>query len=174
MAHYETLCCDDEGEYRYSLRIGTEASRSRQLTIIQCNPSDANASRSDPTVGKVSRWAAEHEFGIITFLNLFAYRSSKVRIISGMPYDRLVGARNDYVIRENCEHAVTVICAWGGTLPVANDLYLRRLHELQNVLGNTRLFKVGALVRGKYPRHGRMWNKNQRTKSSLLWADLLS
>ncbi|MFA7487720.1 MAG: DUF1643 domain-containing protein [Lysobacteraceae bacterium] len=90
--------CVEDSLYRYSLAVETDAAGAKSLVIVQCNPSLASSTRSDPTVGKVSTWAEETGFASVVFLNLFARRSPNVAEISQLPYADLVGPRNDEVL----------------------------------------------------------------------------
>lgn len=170
---YTLTECQEEQDYRYSLLARTEAAGNLSLIVVQCNPSRASGTRSDPTVGKVSNWAEENAFSSITFLNLFARRSPSVHEISHLSYVELVGPRNDEVLARHTARSSTLVLAWGGTLPVPEELYLRRLVELRKLLGGRPAHRVGSLAYGRYPRHGRMWNTGNRTLKALEWSELL-
>jgi hypothetical protein len=165
--------CVEDSLYRYSLAVETDAAGAKSLVIVQCNPSLASSTRSDPTVGKVSTWAEETGFASVVFLNLFARRSPNVAEISQLPYADLVGPRNDEVLTRYSSTQATVVFAWGATLPVPDDLYQRRLLELHDIFASHPIFCVGALSAGHYPRHGRMWNNGNRSLRPLSWNELL-
>ncbi|MGP1681246.1 MAG: DUF1643 domain-containing protein [Giesbergeria sp.] len=170
---YTLTECQEESDYRYSLRAQTAALGGASLVVIQCNPSRASGTRSDPTVGKVSNWAEENGFSSVTFLNLFARRSPRVHEISHLSYSELVGPRNNEVLASHAGGDSTVVLAWGSTLPVPDDLYHQRLAEIRDLLAGHPVHRVGALSGGRYPRHGRMWNTGNRTLEPLMWSALL-
>ncbi|QJD29330.1 DUF1643 domain-containing protein [Methylococcus geothermalis] len=170
---YTLTECEEERDYRYSLRARTDAAGSAFLVVVQCNPSRASGTRSDPTVGKVSNWAEENGFSSVTFLNLFARRSPSIHEISHLPYVDLVGPRNDEVLALHAAGASTLVLAWGSSLPVPEELYLKRLVEVRGLLMGRPAHRVGSLACGRYPRHGRMWNADNRTLEPLEWNELL-
>lgn len=176
---YETqeVVMSEDGRYRYSLATKTQASGENKLVVIQCNPSLASAGRSDATVGKVSFWAKERGFSRVTFLNLFAYISPYQSTLGALAFEELVGTDNDEHIRAAVTIAEsTVVLAWGGLDPAIRDHYARRLVEVKRILDQSRasLHHVGRLSYGKFPRHGRMWNKNDRDLRPLDWAPILA
>ena len=170
---YTLTDCLEEPDYRYSLVARTDASGSRSLAVVQCNPSRASGTRSDPTVGKVSNWAEENGLSSVTFLNLFARRSPQVHEISHLSYVELVGPRSDEALTRHAASASTLVLAWGGTLPVPDELYCKRLAEVRALLAGRQVHRVGSLSGGRYPRHGRMWNAGNRKLEPLEWSELL-
>ena len=170
---YALTDCHEEQDYRYSLLATTGAAGSASLVVVQCNPSRASGKRSDPTVGKVATWAEENGFRSVTFLNLFARRSPTVHEISHLSYAELVGPRNNEVLAHHATGSSTLVLAWGGSLPVPEELYRQRLVEVWQLLGERAAHRVGSLAHGRYPRHGRMWNADNRTLELLEWNELL-
>jgi hypothetical protein len=165
--------CIEDSHYRYSLTAVTPATTLKKLVLVQCNPSKASRHRSDSTVGKVCCWAEENGFRFVVFLNLFARRSSRVEIIDGMPLPELVGMNNDRELRQNNDPDATIVFAWGGSLPVREDLYLQRLSDIRKIFAGRTIHRVGAMSYGRYPRHGRMWNRGNRSLHELSWDELL-
>jgi len=163
-------CGDDQ--YRNSLLAKTDAANEKILLVIQCNPSVASDTRSDPTVGKVCFWAEENGFKNVIFLNLFGKRSPRVCDIEGIEYTALVGAENDEMIRKHLNPMTTLVLAWGGSLPVTREQYKKRLNELSELLCGQKIHVVGSLSYGIYPRHGRMWNKGNRDLKEINWEAL--
>ena len=170
---YSLTDCLEEPDYRYSLVARTDAAGSASLAVVQCNPSRASGTRSDPTVGKVATWAEENGFSSVTFLNLFARRSPLVHEISHLSYQELVGPKNNDVLARHAAGGSTLVLAWGGTLPVPDELYRKRLAELRELLAGRPAHRVGALSGGRYPRHGRMWNAGNRKLEPVEWSELL-
>jgi hypothetical protein len=170
---YTLTECQEEPDYRYSLHARTDVVAGASLVVVQCNPSRASGTQSDPTVGKVANWAEENDFSSVTFLNLFARRSPSVHEISHLPYVELVGPRNNEVLARHAAGTSTLVLAWGSSLPVPEDLYLQRLIEVRDLLAERPAHRVGSLACGRYPRHGRMWNAGNRTLEPLKWSELL-
>ena len=166
---YQIEPCDESPGYRYRLDVLTASSSTKQLVVVQLNPSTANTTKSDPTIGKVTYWALEHEFRHITFLNLFARRTPYPKDLIGHTYEALVGARNDAVTKAALSKADNVIFAWGGVHQSIEDHYQRRLGVLKEVLGERQVHAVGAPVSGRFPRHGRGWNQNNRQMRNYVW-----
>ena len=172
---YSIVECDLEHPYRYSLTVETRCKGEKTLVVIQCNPSVAKFNRSDATVGKVSIWAEEYGFGRVIFLNLFAYISPRITDLVDKSYECLVGPRNNEVLASNIGIGAIVVLAWGGDLPLCDDLYKHRLGEIKNLLDRAAVqpYHVGSLVRGRYPRHGRSWNIGNRELSACHWDSIL-
>jgi len=174
---YQLGECDREYPYRYSLVATTDSKSDKTLIVVQCNPSLATNSGSDPTVGKVAIWAESKGFGKVVFLNLFALISSRTGALTGKSYEEVVGPRNNEVMRAQLRRPnCTVVMAWGGDIPVEPELYAQRLTEIRGYLEEIDLVAhhVGALSYGTHPRHGRMWNKGNRDIRVLAWEKICS
>lgn len=173
---YKIIDCFREYPHRYSLTVRTGCSSQSCLIVIQCNPSTARENASDPTVGKVSLWAEENDFYEVVFLNLFAYISSQKATLEGKGYDHLVGPQNDDVIAHYIKNGNLVVLAWGGKLPVPNRSYQQRLKEIKQLFDDAVVTPnhVGKLSYGKYPRHGRAWNMDNRKLSVLDWNAIIA
>jgi hypothetical protein len=167
---YKILSCDEEPSYRYRLDVSTLIQSSRELAIVQLNPSTANGEKSDPTIGKVSKWAKQNRFGNVRFLNLFAFRAPDPDQLIGKPYEILVGPRNDAVSQVVLRSADTIVVAWGQVNDAIDSHYKRRLSSLNQLLGAKQIHAVGEPVAGTYPRHGLMWNGNNRTLRPFEWS----
>lgn len=172
---YQLGECDCEYPYRYSLIARIDNKSNKVLVVIQCNPSVASNTRSDPTVGKVAVWAEEFGFGEVVFLNLFALVSSQTSALIGKSYTEIVGPRNDSTLeaqlkRSNC----TVVLAWGGDVPIQDAYYFRRLNEIKKLVESSghSAHHVGALSYDTHPRHGRMWNSGNRHLHLLEWEKI--
>ena len=173
---YRLGACDLEPPYRYSLEVHTDAPGRRRLLVIQCNPSRASSSGSDPTVGKVAHWAEERGYARVIYLNLFALISSDPRALQRKRYRTIVGPRNDEVLRAHLTmRGSTVVLAWGAGIPVSGQIYRRRLEDLRILIEEVGrpVHHVGALSRGTHPRHGRMWNRNNRELKALIWPSIM-
>jgi hypothetical protein len=81
------------------------------LVYVMLNPSKADASIGDPTIGKCIGFAELLGFGGILVVNLFAYRATNPRDLKRSGW--LVGADNDDAITAAVLGQPYVICAWG-------------------------------------------------------------
>ncbi len=153
------LCVPQSLEiYRYVLQVRLSEGEGPHLTVILKNPSTADATRSDPTIGKVEAWARRHNFAALSYVNLFALRSTKPAPLNDYEYDYIVGADNDRHIRQAVEWADTVVAAWGNANGIEPHRYDRRIGEVLGLVGPGRLKTVGQPTRQGYPRHGLLWN----------------
>lgn len=157
-----------EGKYRYLLTSRVSDSL-RKLAVIQINPSLANEKRRDPTVGKVCKWACDHGYGMVYFLNFFAIIGPKQEDIESTEFDLLVGEKNDSFISEIPETADIVI-ATGKPKGALALHYERRKDQVLGILQGRDLYCVGDLTKDGYPRHGRMWNQANRKLRKLAWS----
>jgi hypothetical protein len=173
---YQITDCERNETYRYSLSVRTDCQSGNRLVVIQCNPSVASENNPDPTVGKVSLWAEENNFSEVIFLNLFAYIYSYTIDLAGKGYDFLVGPNNDKTLKKHISSKTTVVLAWGGDVPVPISYYKQRLCCVKDILDSASVkpHKVGTLSYGTHPRHGRMWNKNNRKLSALEWVEIIA
>jgi hypothetical protein len=159
-----------ENEYRYSLRAEIlNAKSNRHLLVIQLNPSKANGSKSDATAGKVCNWAARENFAVVHFLNLFARIATIQKEISlKIPYKKLVGSKNDVSLIEVLDSVPKdspVVFAYGKPEGVLNNYHSKRISKVKKLLkkcGVEKIFCVGSLSNGIFPRHGRAWNNNPK------------
>jgi len=173
---YQLGRCDEESQYRYLLTVKTDNSSGKKLIVIQCNPSNATDKVSDPTIGKVSKWAEDNNFSNIIFLNLFAYITPYTSDLKGKKYDELVGPNNDKVLLEQLVNRdCVVVLGWGQIKDIENNIFKERVRKVKQYIDNAGIqpYHVGALSGGRYPRHGRMWNKGNRNLSILDWADII-
>lgn len=156
------------GGYRYYLRGEILNARSeRHLVVVQLNPSKASGGRSDATAGKVCNWAGRNDFAVVHFLNLFA-RIATIQSAINMntPYEELVGLENNHFLEDvlrSIPKNSRVVFAYGQPLGVLFNFHSKRVSEIEEILKQhrvTEVFRVGPLSNGRYPRHGRAWNKN--------------
>jgi hypothetical protein len=101
---------DSTGCYRYYLgRHWSQAGSS--LTIIMLNPSQADASRDDPTLRRCIGLAQGWGFGAIAVVNLFAYRSPHPRVLRQVADP--IGPGNNAALAEATQQADQILLAWG-------------------------------------------------------------
>lgn len=152
--------------YRYLLHVALGAGRIGApatgpiLTIVQKNPSLADATRSDPTAGKVEAWARRHGFAAVIYVNLFALRSPYPRAVNRVPMAEAVGPENDDALARACAAGDVVVTAWGNPNGIGAVRYAARVAEVLDRLEGeaTVLYRVGDLTRAGHPRHGLHWN----------------
>ena len=146
--------------HRYLLHVALSPAVTATLTVIQKNPSLADATRSDPTAGKVEAWARRHGFGAVTYVNLFALRGPHPTALNDVSLPVAIGADNDASILRACAHADVIVAAWGNPNGVAHDRYAVRIDAVLTLLaaGRHTLHCVGTLTRPGYPRHVLQWN----------------
>jgi hypothetical protein len=125
----------DLGSYRYLLRV--RLGPGRRLAVILKNPSTADALRSDPTVGKVEAWARRRGFGVVTYANLFAYRSPYPAQLNKVSYAAAVGPANDAVLVQAVTDADVAVLAWGNPNGIIHSRYQQRIGEVLAVLAST-------------------------------------
>ncbi len=148
--------------HRYLLHValGKLNRPARTLTVIQKNPSLADAERRDPTVGKVEAWARRNAFDRVIYVNLFALRSPHPVRINQVEPCEAVGVGNDAAILHACGQAEVIVAAWGDPNGIEPARYRQRIEEVLTLirLGGYSLHRVGALTKAGYPRHGLHWN----------------
>lgn len=147
--------------YRYWLEI-TLADSGPRLAAILKNPSTATATRSDPTVGKVSAWARRSGFGALIVVNLFAYRAMHPAALNALPYARAVGSENDHYLREAARQADVLVVAWGNPNGIRPERYATRIREVAALLGSVPWQQVGRPTAAGHPRHGLWWDQTMR------------
>jgi hypothetical protein len=131
--------------YRYLLtrRWGDPAS---WMTWIMLNPSTADASADDPTIGRCTAFAKREGCGGLDVLNLFAWRAADPRALRecGDP----VGPDNDLFITGHAQGAL-VVAAWGAHAFAAGRA--REVGQLVGALGVS-LLCLGITKDG-HPKH---------------------
>lgn len=102
---------DATNKFRYQLwrEFGDVENR---LMICMLNPSVADSERLDATIRRCLRFAQRLGFGALDVGNLFAYRSTDPRVLSGIG-ESAVGPENDGHLRLMAARARKVIVAWG-------------------------------------------------------------
>lgn len=134
------------GRYRYSLTRRWELAKP-VLVVVMLNPSTADASQDDPTIRKVMGFARARNYGGITVVNLFAWRSTDPNQLPG-DEAMAVGEINDVTIRTVAEGR-TVLCAWGNDgVKLGRD---KKVLAMLNRLG-CQVVCLGT-TKGGHPRH---------------------
>lgn len=154
------LSCEPAQATQYRYLLSVQVGVGPALTVILKNPSRADATRRDPTVGKVEAWAKRQGFGAVTYLNLFAYRSPDPAALNLIPYAEAVGPENDATIHHVLCTAQVVAVGWGNPNGINPLRYQQRIDEVLSLLRQhwrQPIAIVGALTQAGHPRHGLHW-----------------
>ncbi len=81
------------------------------------NPSTADAVKPDPTIRRCISFAIGEGFTAITVVNLYAFRTSKPKVLWKENTDRRVGPENDRYLRIVAMTYPKVVAAWGAQAP---------------------------------------------------------
>ena len=132
---------EEFGPLSYSLRIdgdhldlGGKEDRG-ELVFIMFNPANAreNPRRLSPTRRRCIHFAESWGFGVLTTVNLFAYRAnSKQEVFQANFYTEVVGPENDRVILDTANKAGMVVAAWGDM--ENTQLFANRSNQVVNLL----------------------------------------
>ncbi|KMS59124.1 hypothetical protein V474_07555 [Novosphingobium barchaimii LL02] len=148
----------DCGKYRY--RLEREGVGLGSTAIIMVNPSTADATQDDRTIGKLRGFGERNEWGRIVVGNLFAYRATDVREL-GRVADP-IGPENDDHLNAILAECDQVVCAWG---PISKQPKQQRNRYL-NVMALIRLAGLDPLCIGQaakcgHPKHPLMLGYDQ-------------
>lgn len=165
---YNVINCIPQiyGEYRYLMSFVSKNSiaNGRSAAVILMNPSTAGyvngKTQIDSTLGKVLCWCHKNKFNEVDILNLFACRETYPNQLVGIPYAKLVGTKNNKMIKTTCEKRDVVIAAWVNCEGVSKGDFAKRTKLVAKLVGHNRLHCVGRLTESGNPRHGRSWNFN--------------
>ena len=96
-------------QFRYALeRKWAEGSR---VLFIMLNPSTADETEDDRTIGRCISFAKSWGFGSLAVGNLFAYRTSSPTLL--MEAANPIGDENDRWLQKSQESADLTLAAWG-------------------------------------------------------------
>ena len=101
---------DCTGRYRYWLsrrwrKQGTE------VAFIMLNPSQADATRDDPTLRACIQFAQCWQHAALNVVNLFGYRTHQPKQLSSVADP--IGPENDQHVMQAAERADQIVLAWG-------------------------------------------------------------
>lgn len=132
----------EDGKYRYSLTREWDPYKPKVL-FVGLNPSTADQSLDDPTVGKCVRFAKHWGFGGLLIGNLFAIRSSSPEAI--YTEEDPVGIENDKHLLKMASQAELVVACWGN-----HGMFKDRALEVCNLIPHMK-----CLIKNKtgQPRH---------------------
>jgi hypothetical protein len=136
-----------DGTYRYSLVRIWDPARPR-LVFVMLNPSTADASEDDRTIGRCMDFARRNGYGSIEVVNLFALRSTDPRHLATHPDP--VGPDNDLHLQRAAYRRVVVV-AWGAH-PMTKQRVAPVLRLLRNASRECTLHCLG-MTKSLAPRH---------------------
>ena len=138
--------------YRYALWREVDPASPATLVFIGLNPSTADENTDDQTIRKCIGFSKRWGYGKLVMLNLFAFRATDPRKLTGLAISDAVGPENDKkLIEQTSESAIAglpVICAWGDC---GADQRAREVTTMLKREGRT-LMCLGKTKRG-YPKH---------------------
>ncbi len=97
------------GQYRYSLT--RKWADGPEVLFVMLNPSTADASEDDPTIGRCISFAKAWGYGSLAVANLFGFRTPSPALL--LQADNPVGDENDRWLKELSARADLTVAAWG-------------------------------------------------------------
>lgn len=134
---------DVRGDYRYVLTRKWDATRD-PVVFVMLNPSTADATVDDRTIGRCVWFAKREGFGGIVVVNLYAFRATNPRVMFAAPDP--IGPDNDRIISERTRGR-TVIAAWSYHAKAA------RTAQVAELLADAAAVFVLGLTKRGHPRH---------------------
>lgn len=155
-------------KYRYDLHIGLKNRYDKHLLVILKNPSDATAEHSDHTANQIIKYAFQNNYGNVSILNLFAYRSKDSKVIIKLLYNdnvsEAIGPDNNMYIKKAAAIADDIIVAWGVPPAKVRERYDARVEEVLYYLSPYQLQYIKRLSQGEYPLHAQVWPNKTASK----------
>lgn len=126
------------GKYRYELtRDWSEDGNvfpGGNINFVMLNPSTADASIDDPTIRKCIGFAKHNGYDSLKVVNIFAYRSSKPKILYSMHHTGfdVHGPANEGYLLSIPKHE-TVVAAWGASF-YAETFVRLKINQVKTIL----------------------------------------
>jgi hypothetical protein len=137
-----------DGKFRYVLERTLLPHVDRRCLFVMLNPSTADAKMDDPTIRRCRRFALDNGFGIMTVVNLFAYRATDPLVLTATSqYFDVIGEDNNKHISAMAEQSNLIIAAWG-----TRGKFLQRDKEVLALLSQYDIYCVGKNKDGS-PKH---------------------
>lgn len=130
--------------YRYALWRTWDESK-KKVMFIGLNPSTADETVDDRTVGRCISYATQWGYGGIIMTNLFAFRASKPTEM--MRAENPIGEMNDYYLKRLAVDAALIVGMWGNS-----GTFLNRSEEVVAMFLNLHCIRVTS---GGQPHHTR-------------------
>ena len=100
----------EDRKYRYVLsRIWDETKP--KVMIIGLNPSTADETEDDPTIGRCISFSKSWGYGGVYMLNLFAFRATQPKDMFNA--ENPIGLENNSYIEIYSKKVEKIVCAWG-------------------------------------------------------------
>ena len=100
----------EDRKYRYVLsRIWDETKP--KVMIIGLNPSTADETEDDPTIGRCISFSKSWGYGGVYMLNLFAFRATQPKDMFNA--ENPIGLENNSYIEIYSKKVDKIVCAWG-------------------------------------------------------------
>lgn len=133
----------EDRKYRYVLsRIWDE--RKPKVMIIGLNPSTADETEDDPTLGRCVDFADSWGYGGVYMLNLFAFRATKPKDMFNA--SEPIGEENDTYLKNYANKVDKIVCAWGN-----DGKYQGRSSEIRNNFNNLFYLKMNQTGEPAHP-----------------------
>lgn len=145
----KTATLSPDGRYRYALGRRW-ADSGRRVLFVMLNPSTADATSDDPTIGRCVGFARAWGRDGLIVVNLYAYRATDPAALAGLG-SVAVGPENDRYLRAYASTADLVVAAWGASLP-ADGGDARAEHVLGILRDYADVHHLGLTKAGR-PRH---------------------
>jgi hypothetical protein len=139
----------DCGLYRY--RLERDGTGEGATVIVMVNPSTADATQDDRTIGKLRGFGERNEWGRLIVGNLFAFRATDVRELGGQTDP--VGPLNDWHLAAMMNEADRVIVAWGPVSKQPRAYRGIRWRKVLDIAGNRPVYSIGAPAKCGHPCH---------------------
>lgn len=120
------MLSDDE-DYRYKL-IRVWDNNKPNAAVVMLNPSKADMLTMDRTVMNLTNYLVENDYGSMTIVNLFSYRTTNPKYLKQR--DEIQEALNDEYIRQAFTDSDVIIVAWIRD----KDKYVKRKKEVEKLL----------------------------------------
>jgi len=113
----------EDRKYRYVLsRIWDETKP--KVMIIGLNPSTADETEDDPTIGRCISFSKSWGYGGVYMLNLFAFRATQPKDMFNT--QNPIGLENNSYIEIYSKKVEKIVCAWGN-----HGIYKNRGNEIR-------------------------------------------
>jgi hypothetical protein len=137
--------------YRYHLWRVVLGLHSSRCLFVMLNPSTADTTSDDPTIRKCRGFCQRWGFGVLSVVNLFAFRSTDPHGLLGI--EDPTGPRNDWFILNEANKSDRIVLAWGSH-PDLGDTFTSRSMSVQRLLVEhaPKVITLGRCKNGS-PRH---------------------
>lgn len=153
--NYKPTYCEETGREQGAHRFVLEQAGERMLFVIGLNPSTANEERPDPTLRKVTQFAANAGYDGFTMLNLSSERATDKWSMSPVLNEEMHRRNLDGIVRLAKRYPTAdILVAFGNDIVVKP--YLKRCFcDIHAVLHRHpgRWLKIGAPTTKGNPRH---------------------